>query len=261
VSPQAHEDRRPVIQMSSENRTPGTAIPILMYHKVGAPVHAKPDRFLNVSINDFCCQMRILSRLGYRGVTFAAAIEGLLGTAALPKKPVCVTFDDGYSNVAECAAPILDTHQWPATVFVPTAYVGTANNWEGGTGHPIIPIMDWARLEKLSSNGWEMAGHTHSHPRLAELQDPDAVAEIVKGKQELDARFNRPTSTFCYPYGSVGKRTPEMVRAAGFIGACTTRSGLARSGTDMFLLPRVKVAYSDGLAGFLYRLLIRPVLP
>jgi peptidoglycan/xylan/chitin deacetylase (PgdA/CDA1 family) len=237
------------------------SIPILMYHKVGAPVQVKADRFLNVAANDFRRQMRALARLGYEGITFTAAMNGMLGTCALPWKPVCVTFDDGYECVADCAGPILAEQSWPATVFVPTAYVGEANTWEEGTAHPIIPIMDWSQLKSLAASGWEMAGHTRTHPRLEHLTDPEAVSEILTGKEEIEKRTGQEVKTFCYPFGSVGKRTPEMVKAAGFIGACTTRSGLARPEMDPFLLPRVKIAYSDRTAGFLYRLLLRPLLP
>ena len=41
---------------------------------------------------------------------------------------------------------------------------------------------------------------------------------------------------------------PRLVQAAGFTGACTTRSGLAKRDADPFLLPRVKIAYRDGVA-------------
>ena len=67
--------------------------------------------------------------------------------------------------------------------------------------------------------------------------------------------------TFCYPFGGIGERTPRLVAGAGFLGACTTRSGLATARTDPYLLPRVKIAYRDDLWGLLYRLRIRPYLP
>src|SRR5207248_2778828 len=140
------------------------SIPILMYHKVGAPVASKADRFLNVSTSDFERQMAALQRLGYTGITFTKAARGLSGNSTLPRKPVCITFDDGYCCVDDRAAPILREAGWPATVFVPTAFAGRANDWEEETDHPILPIMDWPALRTLEESGWEMAGHTRTHP-------------------------------------------------------------------------------------------------
>ena len=62
-------------------------IPILMYHKVGAPVESNVDTFLNVSARSFERQMRLLARLGYRGITFTEAAAALFEGASLPRKP------------------------------------------------------------------------------------------------------------------------------------------------------------------------------
>ncbi len=236
------------------------SVPLLMYHKVGAPYADKRDRFLNVSQRSFERQMRLLRRVGYTGVTFEDAILGLYHGKALPPRPVCVTFDDGYLCVEQHAAQVLEKLGWVATVFAPTDYVGKDNAWEADTDHPILPIMDWNGLRKLASSGWEIAGHTRTHPRMADLNDPEAIRELTESQNVMEAEFGRPARTFCYPLGSVGKRTPKLVRGAGFIGACTTKSGIARPGADPYLLPRVKVAYRDDVWGLWYRLVIRPRL-
>jgi peptidoglycan/xylan/chitin deacetylase (PgdA/CDA1 family) len=44
----------------------------------------------------------------------------------LPKKPLCVlTFDDGWYDFREYAYPILKMYEVPATVFLPTDFIGT----------------------------------------------------------------------------------------------------------------------------------------
>lgn len=235
-------------------------IPILMYHKVGAPVSSKADRFLNVSARSFERQMRLLARLGYRGVTFAEAVSVLAESEPARRRVVCITFDDGHQNVYEHAFPVLQAMRWPATVFVPTAYVGRANEWDRATGKPILPIMDWPLLLELQGAGWEMSGHTRTHPHLEALDDEAALREMAEGKADLESRLGKPVRTFCYPFGGLNERTPALARQVGFIAACTTRSGLARPDLDLFLLPRVKIAYRDGVWGLLYRLLLRPRL-
>ena len=236
-------------------------IAILMYHKVGAPVVAKRDRFLNVQAATFARQMRALDRLGFRALTLAEAATAVRDGKPLPRRAVCYTFDDAYRCVYDFAAPILARRGHPATVYVPTARVGDANRWDASHGVPVLPIMGWEELQALQDAGWEVGGHTRTHPRLGDLADDAATDEIAGGLSDLETVLGRQARTFCYPYGSRNERTHDLVSEAGYVAACTTVSGMAGPASDPFLLPRVKVAYRDGVIGLLYRLLIRPHLP
>lgn len=238
-----------------------TTIPILMYHKVGATVEHPGDTFLNVSGEAFERQMRALARMQYHALTFAQIVGMLRSGQPLPRRVFAVTFDDGYECVGDVAAPILAEYGFPATVFVVSGAAGGMNTWDGVTGRPLLPLMAWERLRELRDAGWEMAGHTRTHPHLNELDDTTALQEIAEGKAAVEEAMGSPLQTFCYPFGHFNTATPGLVRTAGFTGACTTRSGLARRDTDPFLLPRVKIAYRDGVAGLLYRLMVRPRLP
>jgi peptidoglycan/xylan/chitin deacetylase (PgdA/CDA1 family) len=238
-----------------------STIPVLMYHKVGQPVLSREDRFLNVPGESFRRQMRALSMLGYRARPFAEVVDALSRNASLPAYTVAITFDDGYRCIGEVAAPILHTFGFPATVFIVSQGAGRSNVWDRENGRPELPLLGWEALQELMGQGWEMGGHTRSHPHLDALPDAEALVDIRMGKEESEDRLGASLRTFCYPYGHFNAQTPTLVRAAGFLGACTTRSGLARSGSDPFLIPRVKVAYRDGVFGLLYRLLVRPHLP
>jgi len=46
-----------------------------------------------------------------------------LRSGSLPTRAVCITFDDGYANNFEVAAPLLAARQLPATVFVATGFL------------------------------------------------------------------------------------------------------------------------------------------
>ncbi len=236
-------------------------VPILMYHKVGEPVVSKRDTFLNVSAEDFAKQMRLMKRWGYVARTFGEVLAAWTEGTPLPPRTFVITFDDGYVNVGEYAAPILQELGFVATVFAVSRAVGKANDWDADTKNVVLPLMDWNRLRELQAAGWEIAGHTANHPHLDALSDADALAEIAQGKQELEAELGRQVTTFCYPFGHLNGRTPTLVEQAGFLGACTTQRGIATSSDAPFLLPRVKVAYRDKTLGFFYRLRVAPYLP
>jgi peptidoglycan/xylan/chitin deacetylase (PgdA/CDA1 family) len=234
--------------------------PVLMYHKVGQPVTGPQDIFLNISAGAFRRHIEILLRLGYQARTFGEVGEALARGQTLPRRTIAITFDDSYRCVEEVAAPILAEYALPATLFAVSKYVGATNGWDVETAKPVLPLMDWDGLRRLSSLGWEIGNHTHSHPQLGWLDDADAIAEIEKCNQEIEAALDVKVRSFCYPYGHLNERTPNFVRASGLQTACTMRSGLARSKNDPFLQPRVKV-YGESVFDLLSRIMFRPLLP
>lgn len=242
-------------------KPPLAPVPILMYHKVGLPVELRADTFLNVSADSFRRQLRAMAHLGYRAQTFGAVVHAISHGHALPSRTFCITFDDGYQCIGDVAAPILAEFGFPATVFVVADHVGGRNLWDQQEGRPVLPLLDWDALRQLQTQGWELAGHTLSHPHLDALDDGRAYTEILQGGQTIYQQTGVRPTTFCYPFGHFNLRTPGLVLAAGFSGACTTRSGLAYLNMDPFLLPRVKVGYRDRVTGLLYRLMICPHLP
>ncbi len=237
------------------------AIPVLAYHKVGAPVTSSTDRFLNISPANFRRQMSAFYRLGFSSLTLANVVEYIRAGKTLPPRSFVITFDDGYDCVGKVASPILQEFGFQATVFVVSGEVGGVNIWDRAANKPQVPLMNWSDLKNLECMGWEIGGHTVSHPHLDKLDDASARAEILLGKLEIEEQLNRKIRSFCYPAGLFNASTPEFVRDAGFSGACTVRTGMVTSHQDPFLLPRIKVAYKDGLIGLLYRMLLRPSLP
>ena len=68
----------------------------------------------------------MLVRRGYHGATFERAV-----TAPPSSRTLAVTFDDGYRSVLTHARPILERLGLPATVFVPTDFVGATSPMRG----------------------------------------------------------------------------------------------------------------------------------
>jgi peptidoglycan/xylan/chitin deacetylase (PgdA/CDA1 family) len=66
----------------------------------------------------FAGQMQILGR-DWSPLSLAELFEGF-GRQRLPERAVAVTFDDGYTDNLEVAAPILLEYGIPATLFVAT---------------------------------------------------------------------------------------------------------------------------------------------
>jgi peptidoglycan/xylan/chitin deacetylase (PgdA/CDA1 family) len=234
---------------------------VLMYHAVGQPVKCKRDTFLNVSTDSFRRQMRALASLGYRAITFGEIVDVRRSGLSFPRRIFAATFDDAFRSVGEIAAPIMREYGFSGTLFVVSNWTSSSKNLDLESGHIDAPLLSWDALRDLINLGWEIGGHTATHPHLDVLDDICALNEILCGKQEIEQRLGLVARTFCYPFGHTNQRTPELVREAGFIGACTVRSGLVTQRSNPYTLPRVKVGYRDGVTGLLYRLLVRPSMP
>lgn len=120
-----------------------------------------------------------------------------------PAAKVSFTFDDGMASAITKAAPTLAAHGLTGTEYVSTDCIGMTTTPNTCNAEPNTPYMTWEQLTQLRDTyGWEIAGHTESHPQLAteELSDAQLTTEIGGGKQVLvDHGFN-PTA-FATPFG------------------------------------------------------------
>jgi peptidoglycan/xylan/chitin deacetylase (PgdA/CDA1 family) len=103
-------------------------------------------------------------------------------------------------------------------------------------------MMTSAQLRQLHDAGFEIGGHTNTHPILEKLSDRAAERDIVDGKDRLESLLGSRLGLFAYPNGVPGKdystRHREMVRRAGFSAAVSTSMAAVRSGADVYQLPR-----------------------
>jgi len=93
---------------------------ILMYHRV---VNLPSDpQLLCVTPEHFTEHLEILRR-DYQPLSLLQLAKAL-GERTLPNRAVVVTFDDGYADNLENAAPVIRRHGTPATVFVTSSALG-----------------------------------------------------------------------------------------------------------------------------------------
>lgn len=223
--------------------------------------HAMSERWpaaLSVTPDALRSQLALLRRKGYRGVTFS---DVALGRAR--GKVVAVTFDDAFSSVLAIGKPILDEAGMPATVFVPTGFVGGegpmawpgTDRWLGGPHEGELRCMTWEDLRGLRDGGWEIGSHTRSHPFLTRLSDDRLVEELESSRADCERELGLCES-LAYPYGDHDERVVGAAHAAGYATACTLPDSVhaARS----LAWPRVGVYHADG--GLRFRLKVSPAV-
>lgn len=108
-------------------------LPVLAYHRV-LDVARDDDypfdlELISASIDSFAWQMDYVRR-NFDPITFRHLVRAIDGEEKLPKRPVIITFDDGFDDNYHSAFPILSAHGIPATIFLATGYLdGPRTYW------------------------------------------------------------------------------------------------------------------------------------
>jgi peptidoglycan/xylan/chitin deacetylase (PgdA/CDA1 family) len=224
---------------------------ILYYHNIAVAPPGAALAKLYVDPHDFARQMGCLKRLGLRGVSLS---EGLWLLERGQSGPVvALTFDDGYADNLEHAAPTLREFGFGATCFVVSGCLGQHNVWDAEALRVRKPMMTASQMRAWVADGFEVGSHTRSHPRLDTLDDEFLEEEIAGSRADLERLLGVQPECFCYPYGALNPRVVRHVQAAGYRAAVTTERGLALAGDNRFLLPRVGVSGRRGLFKFALR--------
>lgn len=155
-----------------------------------------------------------------------------------------VTFDDGFVSVLEQAVPVLKQLRIPATIFVPTGYLGQSPGWV--TKDYLIArketVMNREQLRMISLDPLLSIGsHTVSHPKISKLSEAAAWKEMAESKKTLEDFIGKPVPTFSFPHGAFSKRDLELAKAVGYKRVFSTQPGLALRRLGEFVIPRVAV--------------------
>ena len=216
-------------------------VPILMYHRINVVTVRTPasSRPLSVHPADFARQMRWLARNGYHTITQRQLFDALMCGRSLPRRPILLTFDDGYRDVFFNASPVLLRLNMRATAYVVTDRISG----------PDISFLTWNLLHALERRGIEIGSHTRAHRDMTSLSDAAMLADLTKSRLVLERRLGHPVPWLAYPFGSYDGRVERLARRAGYLLGVTTEPGAVQSARRPLALPRLRVLDSTGVRG------------
>ncbi len=225
-----------------------SSIPILMYHSISTSTNPLFQRWA-VTPELFDAHLTYLGQNHYTAITVTDFIKARMSAdVALPARPVILTFDDAYADFYENAFPALQRHGYPATLYVPTAYVGGTCEWLREEGETTLPMVSWSQLAEMSASGIECGGHSHTHVQLDAIPFAAANTEIRRSKAILEDHLGHEVLSFAYPHGWNGGPVKRMARAAGYTSACAVKNMLSSSTDDPFELARLVVTGTTSVA-------------
>ena len=215
---------------------------VVAFHRVQETV--EPGDPLTVSARMFERHCRFFRR--HFRVVPLREIVGKLEQRARLGGELAITFDDGYRDNFETAAPVLKKLGLPATFFVVTQSIGSdlVPWWdaERGARHP---WMTWEQVQMLHRMGFDIGAHTRTHADLGSVSGAEAQREIFGARRELEREIGAPVDLFAYPYGGanhLSEANRELVKAAGFRCCCSCHGGVNVTGRSPFELQRVPLS-------------------
>ena len=202
-------------------------VPILVYHSVRPhiPKESSYQEVYDITPELLRRQLEYLKENGYTAISFDMLADYFDTGALLPKKPVILSFDDGWGNQFEYAFPLLKEFKTTATFFIFTNAINRGNH------------LTWDELKEMRRAGISIEAHTKTHPYLQKITDTEELArEIAGSKKVLEDELGGEIISFAYPFGVYNDTSIVEIKKAGFRTARTLRAGAVQSEDERYIL-------------------------
>lgn len=217
---------------------------MLLYHSI-TPDERNDAAEMTTPIGLFHQQMAILREDGYVVQSAGEMVDDLATERGVRPRTVVITFDDGFRDLYELAAPALASHSLPATAFVLSAALRREDEKIFGRGS--AEYLKPEQVRELADAGLVTFGsHGDDHRPLDGQSVEETCAQLVRAKSEVEDVLARAATLFAYPFGvrAMWSLAPRSAAAAaGFRGAFTSVFGANDARADLFRLRRDRVSW------------------
>ncbi len=209
----------------------GQRVPVIMYHDI-IEERNRDSQWFDCTAAEFEDQMKTIQQDGSVPISLDELYKHLTTGSRIPDKAIVLTFDDNYQGFFDRALPVLERYNFPATMFVHTAFVGNKSG--------LHPKMDWPTLETLAHNPLiTIESHTVTHPDDITLLGSDQQRhELEDSKQELESKLGVKIDYLAYPDGKNDPMTQDLARQAGYKMAFSIDNMLAEESPNILCVGR-----------------------
>jgi peptidoglycan/xylan/chitin deacetylase (PgdA/CDA1 family) len=184
-------------------------VPILCYHQIREwrSTDSKTAQNYIVPVQTFRDQINMLADSGYHTILPDQLYAYLTTGAALPAKPIMLTFDDTDLEQFTVAKPEMEKHGFKGVFFVMTVSLGRPH------------YMSKEQVKELSDAGNAVASHTWDHHSVKQYQGQDWVTQIEKPSKQLETITGKPIHFFAYPFGLWNPAAIPQLKQRGMVAA------------------------------------------
>jgi peptidoglycan/xylan/chitin deacetylase (PgdA/CDA1 family) len=201
---------------------------------------------MTVAPDVFRRQLRYIART-HRVLPLGACLDIARTRARLATPVAAITFDDGYRSVYTNALPIMKSEGLLGACFVSTDLVGTSRRFAHDANLPVVDlleVMDWAELNALRAEGWEIGGHTATHARLSQCDGAMLKDELERPITVLQQRLGIEGPALAYPFGGredITASALDFARRAGYSACMSDFGGENHPPVDLFDFRRIEL--------------------
>ena len=207
VTPQpAHSSNTPIDPAKVMSRP---QVPILCYHQIRdwRPGDSKQAKDYIVPVGNFLAQMKMLADSGYHTISADQLYQYLVSGAALPAKPIMLTFDDTDLPQYTIAEPAMKKYGFRGMFFIMTVSLGRPK------------YMTRDQVKALSDAGNDIGSHTWDHKNIKKFEPADWAIQIDKPTKTLEGITGKKIKYFAYPFGLWNEAAIPQLKARGFQAA------------------------------------------
>lgn len=187
---------------------------VLCYHGVGSPKQDLDPHGIFLSTALFRQHVETIERQKYQLLSVSELWkrmrdgQGASGTGA-------ITFDDGLTQTAENAIPMLIERGIPCSLFVPTGLIGRPHPDLAGES-----IVTRSQILDLDAAGVEIGTHGVDHVALSGLSREQALGQVTRSRATMEDLLGKAVTTMAYPFGAVDEQAMRVTEEAGYEIAC-----------------------------------------
>lgn len=180
-------------------------VKIVMYHSLSV------DQFedqITISKEKFIQQLEYFKNQGYTTINLTD-----ITSENLPKKPLMITFDDGFLDNYEHGLPLLKHYGFKAVCFLVLGRIGQTMDWGGEFVMKDKKLMTIDQINEAQSH-IEFAYHTYKHDNYENLSIDEIREDLELCKNVNEKNILKLFPALAYAYGGYyrkrGKEQNEL---------------------------------------------------
>ncbi len=245
-----------------------TELPIIMYHHISKDKSALGDYV--ISPEQFENDIKYIKELGYTSITPEELAEFADGKSELPKKPIMITFDDGYLSFYEYAYPILKKYNMKAVLSVIGKQADIYSQCDDCNVN--YAHAKWNQIKEMSDSGLvEISNHSYDlhimgnrkGSMIKSGEDESSYKTMLVNdlnllQKKINEAIGKEPICFAYPYGKTCKQSYDIIKKTGFkvsLGCEEKINYINNENPDLYKLGRFNRASGKSSKDFFKKIL------
>lgn len=230
----------------------GIELPVIMYHSI-LDSEKYAGKYV-ISSSELEEDLKYLKENGYVAVTVKDLYDYVYSGKALPKKPVMLTFDDGYYNNYVNALPLMKKYNMKMVMSVVGSY---SDNAEAENDENVYySYVTWDRIREMSASGLcEIQNHSynfHSYDdgrmgskKMKGESDSEYKKlfseDTLKNSEKIQTVTGEKPLCYTYPFGGVSNASFDILKEIGVKASLSCGEGMnyiTRDTESLYMLKR-----------------------